>query len=299
MIGKILNSKIEAAGFRMKTFKMEHLKEISNDIKLLVEQGLLDEGFYKNNLSNFNYAANSPLSDAKSVIMIASPQHKSIAEFVHNGKSIEATIPPTYMYPKVKLEVNSILDSALKENGYSYESISLPLKLLAVRSGLGIYGRNNICYVPELGSFIRLSAFITNYDFGQDSWNEVKVMESCKNCKICINNCPTGAIDKERFLIHAQNCLTHYNEDDSPIPQWIRPNLHNAIVGCMKCQIDCPHNKKFTDFVDDKIFFNEKETELILGGTDFSSLPQETRSKITYIGMEPYYHILPRNIRLI
>jgi epoxyqueuosine reductase len=32
----------------------------------------------------------------------------------------------------------------------------LPLKSLAVRSGLAAYGRNNVCYVPGMGSFLEL-----------------------------------------------------------------------------------------------------------------------------------------------
>ncbi|MEA4847954.1 MAG: 4Fe-4S double cluster binding domain-containing protein [Clostridiaceae bacterium] len=299
MISKNLRSEIEAAGFRIKVFKAEHLKEISNGFKMLAEQGILDKDFYENNLADFNYDYKSVLADAKSVMVIASPQHKSIAEFKCNDKTVNAVIPPIYMYPDINSRITGILNNVLAIEGYSFAKPVIPLKLIAVRSGLGRYGRNNVCYMPGLGSFIRLSAYVTDYEFEEDSWGDIKVMESCSNCTACIDNCPAGAIDKRRFLIHAQNCITNFNEYDVPMPEWISPLWHNSIVGCMKCQEACPHNAKLTDLVDERICFDEKETEMILDGSAFDNLPLETRRKISHSGMEEYYNVLPRNIRLL
>ena len=299
MISKNLYSEIDTACFKIKTFKAEHLKEISADFKILVKKGLLNEEFYKSNLTDFNYDYESILSNGKSVMVIASPQCRSIAEFKYAGKKITAVIPPTYIYPSINSRITKILNNVLVEKGYSFAKPNLPLKLLAVRSGLGKYGRNNVCYIPKLGSFFRLSAYITDYEFEEDSWGDIKVMESCSSCSACIDNCPTGAIDIGRFLIHAQNCITHFNEYDTQIPEWVGPDSHNSIVGCMKCQAVCPHNKELIDFVDERICFSEKETKMILDGNTLDNLPLETRNKISFIGMEPYLCVLPRNIHLI
>lgn len=299
MISKNLRLEIEAAGFRLKIFKAEHLKEISTDFKMLAEQGILDKDFYKNNLADFNYDYNSILSNAKSVLVIASPQHKSIAEFRYDDKTVKTVIPPTYMYPDINRRITGMLNYVLAAEGYGFAKPVIPLKLIAVRSGLGRYGRNNVCYILGLGSFFRLSAYITDYEFDEDSWGDIRVMESCSSCSACVDNCPTGAIDKGRFLIHAQNCITNFNEYDTSMPEWISPLWHNSIVGCMKCQEVCPHNAKLIDLVDEKICFNEKETGLILGGSSFNDLPTETKNKIVHIGMESYYNVLPRNVRLL
>ena len=299
MISESLHSEIEAAGFKVKTFKTEHIKEISTGFERLVEQGLLDEDFYKRNLADFNYDCESTLENAKSVIVIAAPQRKSLAEFEYQGKIIEAVIPPTYIYPSIDSQVAGILDNALVKNGYGMAKAVLPLKLLAVRSGLGLYGRNNVCYIPGLGSFIRLKAYITDYEFEEDSWGDVRVMESCSTCSLCIDECPTGSIEKGSFLIHAQNCITNFNEYEAPIPEWISPDWHDSIVGCMKCQAACPHNTKLIDLVDERICFDEIETGMIMDGSIYNSLPIETRNKIYNAGMESYYNVLPRNIRLL
>jgi epoxyqueuosine reductase len=299
MINENLHSEIEAAGFRIKTFKIRHLEEISTEFEKLAAQGLLDEDFYKSNLTDFNYDCKSVLDNAKSVMVIASPQYKSLAEFKCEDRTFSIIIPPTYIYPGINSRIVTILDKVLAKNGYSFVKPVLPVKLLVVRSGLGQYGRNNICYIPGLGSFVRLSAFITDYEFEEDSWGEMQVMESCSSCSACIGSCPTGAIDKGRFLIHAENCLTNFNEYETPIPEWVNPDWHNSIVGCMKCQAACPHNKKLLDLVNERIFFDENETRMILDGHPFADLPVETRNKISQSGMEEYYNVLPRNIRLV
>jgi len=299
MISKDLQSQVEAAGFKLKIFSAGHLKEIRTDNELLVEKGFLDEEFYKTNLADFMYDCESALKNAKSVILTASPQNKSIADFEHEGRLISAVIPPTYVYPGINSKISGILDDVLVKNGYKWAKPALPLKLLAVRSGLGLYGRNNVCYIPGLGSFVRLNAYITDYEFREDSWGEVKAMESCVNCSLCIDSCPTGAIREDRFLIKAQNCITNFNEYETPIPEWVEPRCHDSLVGCMKCQSICPHNKKLVDIVEERISFSEKETGMILGGSTFESLPTDTKSKISHIGMESYYSVLPRNIRLL
>jgi epoxyqueuosine reductase len=299
MISKNLHSEIEAAGFSIKTFKANHLLEISTEFERLISQGLLDEEFYRNNLTSFNYDYRSIMEDAKFIIVIAAPQYKSLAEFQYKGKTLTATIPPTYKYPAIDSQVISILNNTLVKNNYSLVRAALPLKLLAVRSGLGQYGRNNVCYIPGRGSFNRLLAFITDHEFQEDCWGDVTVMESCKACSACADKCPTGAIDKKQFLIHGQRCLTNFNEYETPIPEWINSDWHDSIVGCMKCQIACPQNNKLLDIVDERLTFDEKETEMILDGSNFSSLPVETQNKISYAGMESYYNVLPRNIRLL
>ncbi|HWR62731.1 MAG TPA: 4Fe-4S double cluster binding domain-containing protein [Clostridia bacterium] len=299
MISENLYSEIQAAGLRMKTFRIGHLKEISTDFERLAEQGLLDKDFYRNNLTEFNYECEKELDGAKSVIMIAAPQGISLAEFNHEGRSFTAAIPPTYMYPKVNNLIADILDRTLREKGFSFARAVLPLKLLAVRSGLGRYGRNNVCYVPGLGSFVRLSAYITDCEFEEDSWGGVKAMESCSSCTACMDNCPTGAIVRERFLVHAQNCITNFNEYAEPIPGWISPGWHDSIVGCMKCQAACPHNSKLLGQVEERIRFDREETGLILAGKSFDSLPEATRDKIVHMGMDSYYDVLPRNICLL
>lgn len=299
MISEKLHGEMEAAGFRFKTFKAGHLREISTCFEELVSQGVLDEKLYRNSLSNFNYDFERVMENAQTVIVLAARQGISYAVFEAEGGTIETVIPPTYNYSGIISRIEGILDNVLVKSGYSLAKAVLPMKLLAVRSGLGRYGRNNICYVPGMGSFVRLAAYITDYESGEDSWGDVKALDSCSTCTACADKCPTKAIDKGRFLIHAHNCITNFNECDIPIPEWFNPDWHNSLIGCMRCQTACPHNRKLIDEVEERVFFDRKETSMILGGIAYENLPEKTRSKLYHTGLKPYYHILPRNIRLL
>lgn len=87
------------------------------------------------------------------------------------GKSFPIFIPPTYLYyPNLRAE--EILKRILSPGGYQTARTNLPLKLLAARSGLGSYGKNNICYVPGMGSYHRLMAFYSDDPASEDSWQE-------------------------------------------------------------------------------------------------------------------------------
>lgn len=142
IIGNNLRTEFEAVNFKFKVFKAEHIKEISTEYEKLVAQGLLEEAFYNNNLIGFDYDYKSKLKNVKSVIMIVARQCKSLAEFEYEGRVIEVTIPPTYLYPVINDQIERIMEKVIAKGGYSFTKAILPLKLLAARSGLGQYGRN-------------------------------------------------------------------------------------------------------------------------------------------------------------
>ncbi|HAA85103.1 MAG TPA: hypothetical protein DCE14_01985 [Kosmotogaceae bacterium] len=138
--------------------------------------------------------------------------------------------------------VTGVMDS----EGFSVGRAALPEKLLAARTGLAGYGRNNITYVPKAGSYHRLVALYTDMPCEDYEWQSPSRLDECKNCSACIRSCPTGCIVEERFLINASRCLTYFNESRRPFPSWVNSKWHNAIIGCLKCQMICPANPELT-----------------------------------------------------
>ncbi len=96
-------------------------------------------------------------------------------------------------------------------------------------------------------------------------------------------NCPTHAIpssSEENFVINVGKCITLYNEIDGEFPQWIDPGAHNALEGCMRCQLTCPGNSKsikLTQRFDD---VTEEETKKILEGNPDENLLNALSDKI-------------------
>jgi len=105
-----------------------------------------------------------------------------------------------------------IFKEIIPVDGYKIEqALGLPLKALAVKSELGRYGLNDICYVGDMGTGIILLAYFTDYEFLGDHWGDMKMLDQCEKCRICIEHCPTKVIQEDNFVIDVARCVSLYN----------------------------------------------------------------------------------------
>jgi len=155
------------------------------------------------------------------------------------------------------------------------------VKLLAARSGLARYGRNNIAYVEGMGSFLRLLAFYSDLPCANDYWQQPQALDECANCRACTNMCPSGAIDPDQFQLRADRCLTFHNESPQAFPSWIQESWHHCLIGCMKCQDSCPLNKDLQSWKERFAEFTEAETTALLSGVKSSELPASVITKFS------------------
>jgi len=272
---------------------------LQEEIEGRYRQGSFDEEFYQERLASFDFGIPDSLPEAKSLIVVAVPRPQSQAVFTWNGRSRALILPPTYVaYESTRKRVEDLLAGILDTKGYRIARTKLPLKLLAVRSGLGLYGRNNICYVSGIGSFLQLVAVYSDLPCQKDRWREVKMMEKCQNCNACRLKCPTGAIPPDRFLLRAERCIVFHNEKKGniPFPSWMASSWHNCLVGCLQCQKICPENKDFLQWIEGREDFSEEETALLLQGAALDQLPAETVRKLKKLDLIEYLDSFPRNL---
>jgi len=267
-------------GYKYKTVSIMHLPEVQDEVGKLVRQGLLNKRLHET--WHFYLDTNKNLPGAKTIIVVAMPQPMTRLRFEWQGIAYPADIPPTYFTKADDSRAEEILNSVLETAGYKIAKAHLALKTLAVRSGLARYGRNNITYVPGMGSFCQLVAFYADCPCEEDNWQESKAMEDCDNCSLCLENCPTESIPADRFLIHAENCLGFLNEMEPDFPYWVQlqPDWPNALIGCMRCQFVCPVNKPYLHNIVAGPSFSEEETGLILNKTPLEELSPEIRQKL-------------------
>jgi epoxyqueuosine reductase len=294
----LICSKLEGKGYRGTMLPIEHVAQLKYEIEECLSQKKIDAGLYEKYLSSFKFDATASLPKACSIIITAAPQPQRKVTFHFNGQTYPVIIPPTY-YADTDKQIRKMLQNILDSNDYQLYPAALPLKLLAVCSGMAKYGKNNIAYVEGLGSFIRLKAFLSDMPTDRGEWLEPQVMKECDRCKACLKECPTRAIVLDRFLIHAERCITFLNEWGEEFPEWINPAWHNSLVGCMKCQLVCPVNKRFIKWVEEGEAFSEAETELILDGVPLERIPSETAHKLNRGYMLDYLDVLPRNLRAL
>jgi epoxyqueuosine reductase len=287
---------------RFRVVSTGHLPELEREIEDRRGQGQFDLEFAQQYIARFQFSPPDDLRDAKSLIVVAMPSPPTRAIFSWNGKRQSFILPPTYTsYDEKRLHVERLVAEAVGREGYRIATPRLPLKLLAARSGLAEYGRNNIAYVQGMGSFMRLTAVYSNMPCGSGDWQEPVVMERCQQCDLCRRACPTGAMASDRFLLYAEKCLTYHNEKEAaiPFPDWIKPEWHNCIIGCIRCQAACPENRPFLHMVGETAEFTEDETRLLLGAVPAKQLPAETVVKMRLLSLTDYYEQLPRNLGVL
>lgn len=239
--------------------------------------------------------------EVRSVLLVATHSPVRQVGFVHDGRAFRGALPPTYVETELlEVELPKLLDAFLTPRGFhAAPAPHLPCKLLAVRSGLGEYGRNNIFYAGDWGSHVNLMTFYTDVPCGETPWQPARRMAACENCRACVEACPTGAIDAGRSIINAERCLTAMNEREAPFPDWVEKTAHNALVGCLRCQQACPRNAATRGFVLDGPTFDDAETAAILAHPAGEEFPEDLTEKFRQNGMYWYRNELPRNLAVL
>jgi epoxyqueuosine reductase len=237
-----------------------------------------------------------------SLISIVMPSPMVVLQFKYNCLLHNCIIPPHYF--KWDYNNNRVLEylrKYLMPFGFSVEKIiTLPQKMLAVHCGLALYGRNNICYNNEFGSYMQIMTYVSDLPCNNDLWFPLKRMEICDQCSICINSCPTNVIEKNRKLINSDRCLTLINESPGEFPEWIDKNFHNSIIGCMKCQENCPGNIQNKNKIKKEIFFTEEETIEFMNHNKGDLYTGSLAKKIEEIGiLKEFLEFMPRNLKAL
>jgi epoxyqueuosine reductase len=295
-----LFEKIKDSGWKGRCIHVSHLTDIRDAILSRYEQGLIDKKLYLDQLDFFSFDPPRDLPGASSIIIVAVPTPQMRIIFRWQDRSVPVIVPPTYVSYTPRTEnIQKILATWLRQEGYHLVKSQLPLKTLAVSSGLAEYGRNNICYVSGMGSFLQLVGAFSDLPCDDDPWREPKMLERCESCIACLRHCQTRAITRDRFLLHAENCLTYHNEAANDFPDWIDPSWHHCLIGCMRCQVICPENKPLINWFEDRAEFSEKETALFIKGLPFGQLPEEMAIKITSLEINEEYRLLCRNLSMI
>ena len=109
----------------------------------------------------------------------------------------------------------------------------------AVQAGLGWIGRNHQLIIPQRGSYFFLGELLIDAELDYDKPFE---QNHCGECRRCINNCPTAALDEHCF--DARKCLSYLTiEHRGELPENIGEKMGNCFYGCDRCQTSCPHNR--------------------------------------------------------
>lgn len=186
----------------------------------------------------------------------------SIAVKLSDAIIDEITDAPTHTYFHHYRTVNTFIDQTLlklgiylEQKGYRYitvgasQSINLngwnyngrySHKRLACLAGLGTIGKSSLFLHKEYGARVRLGSLFTNCPVSFQNHAPVSI---CKDCTLCTNACPSGAISGKEWhigitreeIFSAETCSQYMKKQFQHIGR-------GAVCGiCMKV---CPQYQK-------------------------------------------------------
>jgi epoxyqueuosine reductase len=108
----------------------------------------------------------------------------------------------------------------------------------AARSGVGFYGKNTMLITRRFGSWVVLGTLVTTAEV-----EPTRPLDAgCGSCTLCIDACPTGALD-EPGVLDATRCLSYWTQSSAAAPEDVREALGDRVYGCDICQDVCPWNR--------------------------------------------------------
>lgn len=111
----------------------------------------------------------------------------------------------------------------------------------AKMAGLGWIGKNSMLINKKKGSFFFIGELLLDIELQA---NKTISKSYCGTCTLCIDSCPTKAIEKP-YIINSNKCISYHTiESKEDIPDEIARKTGNRIFGCDICQDVCPWNRK-------------------------------------------------------
>jgi len=181
------------------------------------------------------------LPEARAVIVVGIYAYDTKAMPPKAGAAPRGKIARTYAYYPAVRQIGEALTRFLRQHGYeAIQGQDVPLKHVAVRLGLGCYGKNGILLTPEYGSYVAFRSIITNAPLQP---TQATCPNVCSDCDRCLKACPTGALYAP-YKVNPRLCINPLTRRSEPIAPELRERLGNWVRGCDICQEVCPANRR-------------------------------------------------------
>lgn len=187
------------------------------------------------------------MTDARSLVVVGVSELKFLKETKMNGLigKVVRSYAAGHEYNLVA-ELNPI-KHYLEGQGFkanispgSIAQSTIPLKLAAIRAGLGWQGKHSVVITREFGSWVAFGGLITDAVLNYDA---PMIHDGCGKCTRCMDACPTGAIQVP-YIVDMSLCLDEILNTSGQIPVEIESKIGDRILSCDTCLEVCPYSSK-------------------------------------------------------
>jgi len=177
------------------------------------------------------------LAEARTVISAALCYYAPEPEREHGEGRL-----PRYTWFDAYAELREKLDTLGRKLGGEYRVLvdenDHVDREAAARAGVGFYGKNTMLITRRHGSWVVLGTLVTEAEIETSP----RLPLDCGSCTLCIEACPTGALD-EPGTLDSTRCLSYWSQAPGEIPEEYRAELDAQVYGCDICQDVCPWNR--------------------------------------------------------
>ncbi len=124
----------------------------------------------------------------------------------------------------------------------SYSSVDVSdiyEKEAAVLANLGYLGKNQLLINDKYGSYLNLATVLIDLELEVDSSAEIEITDGCGDCTLCIDACPSNALDNG---FDRTKCISDISQEKNALGDTEIAYFKKTIYGCDICQQVCPKN---------------------------------------------------------
>jgi len=190
-----------------------------------------------NKVDSFNRIPN--FDKYKTIIVLGLSYPSSQVEYKGKGYGVLSRYAYNTDYHRVFKDVYQDIKIELDElnilNHFSVDVSDIFEKQAAELANIGYIGKNQLLINNKYGSYINLATILVDIDISK----EISTSLDCGDCTLCIDACPSNALDDGFNRI---NCISDISQEKNVLKNEQIGYFNKVIYGCDICQQVCPKN---------------------------------------------------------
>lgn len=219
LISKIVSKYVEVYGFVSTVEYLEKRRSL----------GIKDSFKFLGNLDKY-----------KTIITLGISYPTKEDEFKGKGYGILSRYSYNLDYHIVfKAILESITKELINEGIQSYGSVDISdidERYASYLAKMGFLGKNQFLINKKYGSYLYLATILIDKEITKND----SLLDDCGTCTICIEACPSNALD---YGFNSELCISSITQSKSEFSDSEIGYLKTMIYGCDICQKVCPKNK--------------------------------------------------------